>query len=117
MHFAGDRMMTLLLSEVTRSGVEEFVISRDMELLAITPAKSLYEKLNLVPRMFRLGKKDTVWRARKAMNDLMSDTEIVHIYGERTFRDALSFRLRRFFEETGADKLRIIPHKYEVFAG
>lgn len=112
MKLAGDRMMTVLLSELNRAGIQDITLDRDLNVLAITPKTGPAKRL--LPRMFRDGKRADVQKVREQFQTLIALSDRERVYAGRTFSEALAFRLNRFFVETGDEKLTVVPGKYEV---
>lgn len=107
MRFAGDRMMTRILSLINSAGVRSLVFDKDMRIIEIEP------RISWLTRFMR---KDAGagQEVEKAFAKLMSDTDSDPVLLGRNFREALTFRTEKFFRETGAEVMKIIPATYEI---
>lgn len=104
MRFAGDRMMTDLLSRLSRAGVREITLGPSMEVLSIEP--------RLWPRPLS-SRRSRINRAAMAVACLTGDPKREPLYHGRTFSQALAFRCARMFEEAGGPII-ITPDRFEA---
>lgn len=104
MRFAGDRMMTDLLSRISAAGVREITLDPGLGVISIEPTRWR--------RPFS-SRKARIEDALIAIIRLMDEGARIPLYNGRTFSEALSFRTARMFETAGG-AITIIPRRYEA---
>lgn len=107
MRFPGDRMMTDLLSRLSRAGVREITLGPSMGIISISPRRWPHP---LSSRRSRIN------QAGVAVARLLADPKREPLYYGRTFAQALAFRSSPMFEKAEGRPITIAPGRYEARA-
>lgn len=109
MHLPGDRMITCLMAELTRAGVEEIVIDKGFNVAHVVPKTSFWDKIGATRGADQRTRAERVTAAVQA---LLRAPEKEDVYGNRTFSEALAFRLGPRVQD--GERVLLIPKKFEI---
>lgn len=108
MRFAGDRMMTHILSRLRSAGVREITLTPDLRIIRVKGRRWP----NPICREDMAN-----GRALARVTLLLSSDAPEPHCGGRTFREALRFRTERMFSASEGGPVTILPSLYEARLG
>lgn len=103
--------MTIILSRLTHAGVGEITLTRNLDVIEIIPVKSVWR--SVIQALWADKTPETANTPHQRFAALLADPRKEPLFNNRTFAEALAFRLNRFFAEADGH-LRLIPAKYQV---